>query len=85
MSEEFFKPIFSELDEHVIVLPYIASVLLSYFCLKSAKNVVKLMFGNLLKFSPTSLRSARHHVKHFNPGFSASLSTLVLIILSDLE
>ena len=49
----FFNRIISKLDEHVVLLPihYIASVLLSYLCIKAAKNVVKLVFGNLLKLS----------------------------------
>ena len=57
----------------VLSINYIAPVLLSYLCIKSAKNVVKLVFGNLLKLSHFASLSTPQ-VKHFNPGFCASLS-----------
>ena len=82
----FFNPIISKLDKHVVRLPinYIASVLLSYLCIKFAKNVVQLVFGNLVKLSHfASLSTPR--VKHFNQGFSASSSILALIILPHLK
>jgi len=43
--------IISELDKHAVLLTvyYMASVMLSYPGMKSAKNVAKLVFGNLLK------------------------------------
>ena len=81
----FLNPVISKLDKHVVLLPikYIASVLLSYLCIKSAKNVVKFVFGNLFKLSHFASLSTPQ-VEHFNPGFSASLSILVLIILFSL-
>ena len=82
----FFTPVISKLDKHVVRLPinYIASVLLSYLCIKLAKNVVQLVFGNLLKLSHFASLSTPQ-VKHFNQGFSASLRILVLIILPHLK
>ena len=75
------NPIVYKLDMHVdVLLPinnYIASILLYPLCMKLAKNVVKLVFRNLLKhFHFTIL--GRPLAKHFNPDFPASLSTLVM-------
>ena len=49
----FNYQIISKRNKHVVLLSinYIASALLSYLHLKSAMNVLKFAFGNLLKFS----------------------------------
>ena len=58
-SRNFNYQIISKWNKHVVLLSinYIASVLLSYLCLKSVKDVVKLVFGNLLKLSHFALLS----------------------------